>query len=439
MRPYCPDGRRCRFIHPDEEKWALRKPRIKREVAEGPTLPPSALATRISPLVPQSDLFRRSTNRDTEADHHPRQDHSHEPGRAYVRDNDDRNIRGRSFGDRRVHELGSSPLLGKRTRDSEGSNIRDRSIRSDSRDVYTGENTRKSPMRLNSDKEGTMFTPRVTEGGRRNASMFHGRPREGGVGAGPGDARSARNANSGRVDAALRGIARASTDITMISIKLQASAQKLDAFREVQRSLSVMTANAPVSVSHLIQHLKEEHKCLKMDAARAEVRLQILWEDVCSEIGRFVQDMVKDRTGRIQEEANQTIAMESRHADDERERKRSRILDPEDYRQTQTADTQGIEDRSTVLEARVNRHGEMIAFLLKENEELKAKLKMPTTQAWAEPQSHSPDILTASSSGQDRSRRDSESFLYDSSNVSMGNNIERLLERLRAGYAPHAK
>ncbi|KAF8559558.1 hypothetical protein OG21DRAFT_462711 [Imleria badia] len=83
IKPYCSQGNKCRFIHPNDHQWAKLKRRDdgtpspeNRETARSkgknklqlsPSSPPPR--QRSSPLIPQTDLFKRKQNTPREHDH----------------------------------------------------------------------------------------------------------------------------------------------------------------------------------------------------------------------------------------------------------------------------------------------------------------------------------------------------------------------------------
>ncbi|KAF8447981.1 hypothetical protein L210DRAFT_2829429 [Boletus edulis BED1] len=65
IKPYCSQGSKCRFIHPNDHQWAKLKRRNDGTPTPENRTPPRQ---RSSPLIPQMDLFKRK-QKDTPREH----------------------------------------------------------------------------------------------------------------------------------------------------------------------------------------------------------------------------------------------------------------------------------------------------------------------------------------------------------------------------------
>ncbi|KAG2368526.1 hypothetical protein BDR07DRAFT_16930 [Suillus spraguei] len=144
VKPFCNQGSRCRFIHPSDLQWdkgrtnpeksAYNDMKCEKSKAK-PKHKPKASSTsplqrgpRSSPLVPQSDLFRRNhgeldreRGREVKPIQRDRRDRDFDSWERYVRERDrSRDVR-RSSRERADEERGSYPS--KRSKKTEGVSI----------------------------------------------------------------------------------------------------------------------------------------------------------------------------------------------------------------------------------------------------------------------------------------------------------------------------
>ncbi|KZT26217.1 hypothetical protein NEOLEDRAFT_240934 [Neolentinus lepideus HHB14362 ss-1] len=356
-----PFQRLHRFIHPEDAKWNQRRPRIKAEGDDSPRLSRTTSRARglASPLASQSDLFRRCTNSD-DVDRHAKSGREYEREQGRSRDFCRRN----DFADaRRESNDSPNPLLGKRGRDFESKNP----PRSDTQGSSKGKSYHEDDTSFSS-RAGDDFGPDLVVYARAKADQ---------ASAESGAAESIHRREGKCVDAVLLEIASANAEISLATARLQTTVQKLDSIKDVQNSLTGISPVAPLSVAPLIRELEKEKLSLQTDMVRAEAKVQILWEDACSEIGKVIDGLVKEKTKMAKEETSRVILNELGQLMErigEREQKRRRAVEPETENRSHEGRVEEgyeIRDKLTGLELRVDRQDEMIGLLMRENEEVR--------------------------------------------------------------------
>ncbi|TFK54904.1 hypothetical protein OE88DRAFT_1723381 [Heliocybe sulcata] len=207
-----------------------------------------------------------------------------------------------------------------------------------------------------------------------------------------------------RTNALLREIASANAELSMATVGLRTTGQKLDSFKDLQSSLSGISSAASVSVAPLVRELEQEKRRLETDMVRAEAKVRILWQDAYGEIGKVVDGLVKEKTKMAKEETSRVILSELGQLVErigERDQKRRKTAGPENESVSQEGRIQerrDIRDKLTGLELRVDRQDEMIGRLMRQNEELQTKLQNLTTGAHTQPTRTSPSPTTPTTS-----------------------------------------
>ncbi|KAG1731900.1 hypothetical protein EDB19DRAFT_1310580 [Suillus lakei] len=275
VKPFCNQGSRCRFIHPSDLQWdkgrvnpekssyndtkcekSKAKPKHRPKASSTSPLP---RGPRSSPLVPQSDLFRRNhgeldrergRDREVKPIQRDRRDRDFDSWERYVRERDrSRDIR-RSSRERADEERGSYPS--KRSKKTEGHVIR-------SSTMDSGDNP----------ESGTRHGKNRLEVAPGNSSF---------------QSRDDRKRTIDVVGEFSSRLAKLCSQLVQDSCQLDKEEDKLKAFTELSTELSKAAPSTAMAVTPALAAVITSHAKSKERVAARVRELDSLWESLLSNI-----------------------------------------------------------------------------------------------------------------------------------------------------------
>ncbi|KAG2157081.1 hypothetical protein DEU56DRAFT_762969 [Suillus clintonianus] len=278
VKPFCNQGSRCRFIHPSDLQWdkgrvnpekssyndtkcekSKAKPKHKPKASSTSPLP---RGPRSSPLVPQSDLFRRNhgeLDRERGRDHEvkpiqrDRRDRDFESWERYVRERDrSRDVR-RSSRERADEERGSYPS--KRSKKTEGHVIR-------SSVMDSGDNPESGSRHGKDRPDASQVTP-------GNLSF---------------QSRDDKKRSIEAVGEFSSRLAKLCSQLVQDSCQLDKEEGKLKAFTELSTELSKAAPSTAMAVTPALAAVITSHAKSKERVAARVRELDSLWESMLSNV-----------------------------------------------------------------------------------------------------------------------------------------------------------